>query len=208
MLKRLKKAVREYRIRIRLARHALAGTDFVRDAMPGHAIGRRYHSVELPDWTDTPEEESRAALLGRASEAETRYAAIRGLRERYETGEGGIEETVREMAILQGYDGDLHRAMRALEEEYRERAVSNIRARLEVEKQEWEDSGMADGYVLTDPRLKYRMHIRVTAREHARTGESEAYPPSVRYAIDDAPNTILSFLADGEENAEEAPTPI
>lgn len=190
----LRKKLKEARIRIRLAKHALQGKDFVRDAQVGHLLRRRSYQTVLPEYSQTPESEGRAALMARATEDEIRYVAVRDLRERWESGDEDIMRVVGEMARTLGYDADLCEALRTLEEHYRKDAVRNIRQRLEVEEREW-DSGVTSMYVIRDPRLEWKMNVQITAKDHVTDEE----PPKLTYAVEDAPDQILGQMVDSEE---------
>jgi len=55
-------------------------------------------------------------------------------------------KVVGEMAQMRGYDKELVRAFRVLEEKYEEKALRNIRSRLEVSKDKWDDGEIEERY--------------------------------------------------------------
>lgn len=197
-IKTIKRRYREWNIRLKLAHHALKGTDFVRDAQPGMILTRRSYETDLPDYRRTPEEEHRAALLGRATEAEQLYVVTRDLREAIELGDDNLQQTVMEFARMKGFDGGIYRAVRTLEEKYRERAIRNIRPRLETSRKEWDESGAVEVWTVSDPRLQWRMDITVTARDIARSNDGN--PTNVQRAIESAPDEILAQMSNAERS--------
>jgi len=200
----VKQRYREYKLRFGLAKHALRGSDFVREATPGHDLFSGYNHTELPRWADTPESESRSALLGRASEPETRYAALRDMREAYEHGDD-LQRVVGEMARMQNYDRDVIEALRLMEDKYRKQAVKQIEQRIEIERKQWDDSGLDSAIKIIDPRLQYRQIVRINAREIA-NHDGDGLPPSAEYAVENSPREVLAFMADSEEIANKSPT--
>lgn len=195
---RLKKKYRETKIRLKLSHYALKGSDFVRDAQGGFLLTRRSYQTDLPDFHRPVEEEHRAAILGRATEAEQLYVIARDLRQEIESQNSDLMRTIGEMARMHGYDAEMVRAIRILEEKYREEAIQNIRQRLKVSRKKWDDSAKVEYCLVKDPRLQWQMTVRTTARDLVRSDGDE--PPHIQHAIDSAPEELLAQMANSERS--------
>lgn len=193
MMNSIKRKIREWKTRMALAKHALKGTDFIVETTPGFRLTRTRTSTSLPDYHESAESDERAALLGRATEDAIRYVAFRDLREAWEDKDSDLFKAVGEMAGIVGYDGDMHRAIRLLEEKYRDRAVSNIQKRLVIDDRPWEESGVTKRRVVRDPRLNWKMEITTSARDHVKN-EGSGPPPHVIDAANEAAYRVLEDM--------------